>query len=187
LGKVKKNMLKKTLGCPERGGKLAIDTRGPVDITDVIRYTEVVLKNRTSWTSAANTGPALTNTTGVSGWMAARNYILSLSPPEYFSRAFLFFLAGDGQDRPGGKIIMLCQYAIDSLKGLRENLQEAAEDSSLLDSTVNAGLILHDICECLGLFPEQRLEVLGPELEADIQAWLDSPVILNLEGLPVVA
>ena len=80
---------------------------------------------------------------------------------------------------------MLCQYAIDSLRSLRESLQEAAGDGNLLESTVNAGLILHDICECLGLFPEQRLEVLGADLVADVQEYLESPVQLNLEGLPV--
>ena len=81
---------------------------------------------------------------------------------------------------------MLCDYALKELASLRENLQEAAGDCSLLESTVNPALMLWDVCEALGFFDDQREQVLGPELVADVQAYLESPVQLNLEGLPVV-
>lgn len=80
---------------------------------------------------------------------------------------------------------MITEFAITELVMLRVSLSEAAGDCSLLETSVNTGLLLHDVCEALGLFPEQRLVVLGPELAGALDDYLNSPVTIDLDKLPV--
>jgi hypothetical protein len=48
-------------------------------------------------------------------------------------------------------------------------------------------LLLWDVCEALGLFDDQIEQILGADLKQEILAYLDAPVKLSVEGLPVVA
>jgi hypothetical protein len=77
---------------------------------------------------------------------------------------------------PDRRIIAMCNSqvdrisTIDALASLREEWQVAIEESSLLDVTCPAALLLFDICTRLGLDPYEQAVVLGEDLQAEILA-----------------
>jgi hypothetical protein len=82
---------------------------------------------------------------------------------------------------------MITQETLKGLTSLRESLEEATEGYSLMDATVNPALLLYDVCQALGLFDDQIEQVLGTELVREIENFLDAPLMLDIESLPVVA
>jgi hypothetical protein len=72
-----------------------------------------------------------------------------------------------------------------ALKNYREQWEDITETSSLLEINVSVGLLLHDICDALGFTPNQRREVLGAELEAELQEFLDIRITAQSESIAV--
>ena len=61
---------------------------------------------------------------------------------------------------------------IESLSALRKDWETAAGKNSLVDVTASVGLLLHDIATKLDLSPEERLRVLGKQLDREIAVVL---------------
>jgi hypothetical protein len=62
---------------------------------------------------------------------------------------------------------------LEGLKKFREEWEEAADGSSLLDLDAPVGLLLSDVCLALGLDEADKLEVLGLALTAEITNALE--------------
>ena len=62
--------------------------------------------------------------------------------------------------------IPLVVNPIVKLKKLRQEWEEAAPD--LLTTKAPVGLVLFDICQSLGLNPDEAIEVLGPDIYGQV-------------------
>jgi hypothetical protein len=81
---------------------------------------------------------------------------------------------------------MLCANAKKGLIELRETLQETA-GGSLLEMEINPALLLLDVLQALGLDSQEQREILGDELAREIETYLEQPIAIDIQGLPVAA
>ncbi len=66
-----------------------------------------------------------------------------------------------------------------ALESYRRVWQETATDKSLVDVMAPVGLVIADIAASLGLDRQERLSVLGADLNSAVSAYLEEPIQLK--------
>ena len=64
---------------------------------------------------------------------------------------------------------------VSTLTHIREEWQEAAGSSSLIEVEGNVGMLLADVINGIGLQHDERIQVLGADLFREMQDFLNSP------------
>ena len=64
---------------------------------------------------------------------------------------------------------------VSTLTRIREEWQEAAGSSSLIEVEGNVGMLLADVINGVGLQHDERIQVLGADLFREMQDFLNSP------------
>jgi hypothetical protein len=64
---------------------------------------------------------------------------------------------------------------VSTLTHIREEWQEAAGSSSLIEVEGNVGMLLADVINGVGLRHDERIQVLGADLFREMQDFLNSP------------
>ena len=64
---------------------------------------------------------------------------------------------------------------VSTLTQIREEWQEAAGSSSLIEVEGNVGMLLADVINGVGLQHDERIQVLGADLFREMQDFLNSP------------
>lgn len=64
---------------------------------------------------------------------------------------------------------------VSTLIRIREEWQEAAGSSSLIEVEGNVGMLLADVINGVGLRHDEQIQVLGVDLFRDMQDFLNSP------------
>ena len=66
-----------------------------------------------------------------------------------------------------------------ALESYRRVWQDTAADQSLVDVMAPVGLVIADIAATLGLDRQERLSVLGADLNSAVSAYIDEPIQLK--------
>jgi hypothetical protein len=66
-----------------------------------------------------------------------------------------------------------------ALEAYRRTWQETAPNASLVDVVAPVGLVIADIAASLGLDRQERLSVLGEDLNSAVSAYVEEPIRLK--------